>query len=72
LYANDYHHSVFVGTLAPALRFGKQTDEESVFAKYRIDGKAGVLVLVRPDGHMSVVDELSATGIKNIKDFLAI
>jgi len=65
-------HRVFVGTPAPALRFGKQIEVESLFEKYRIDGKLGALVLVRPDGHMSAIEYPTVTGIESIKNFFDI
>ena len=63
-------YRIFVGTLSPPLRLGHSGDEDNLFRKYRIDGKKGALVLVRPDGHMSIVDELSASGIGGVEQFL--
>jgi hypothetical protein len=58
---------VFVGTAAPAIRHGTQTEGESLFERYRMNGTNGVLVLVRPDGHMSAVEGLHECGLDNIQ-----
>lgn len=54
------------------------TDEESyhqghgkIYEKYGICPEAGALLVIRPDGYVSVATEASEKGIKEIEDFFA-
>jgi len=69
---------IFLGTQSPALRSqssAQQPNQEiptvpNVFTQYSLTSPQGILVLVRPDGHMSIIDHLNASTIQKAQEIM--
>jgi len=61
--------SVFTGSPAPGYLSINGASDSTVFKEFGF-GSQGALIMVRPDGHMSVIESLSLDGLDVVMKFL--